>query len=1749
MTTTAAGKPRLRAFAACIECNKAKVKCDGDKPNGTPCTRCTAHTLHCAWAKSKRGRLPGSKNKPKQQQQQQQSSSKEEHEDSSPASPVLHQDFQQQQHQQPPQQQQQQQHQQHAQRASTSSYMLDPLPQQPTKRRRVEPQESDLVDYQGRFQAPPQPPMPQPDPSSDMMFWNHNSNSNNNHNQPGATFAHRISRPGSSNSQHPQYHYHQQARYLGHAQMPPPAPMGTSTPSTSAAAVYPPRHNPSPSSAADFSRFSSFGHDIGASFNPAFHFELNHLVNTPAMPPPPPQNAPSSSSAAPGAASGAMNQLPIHHAYQHQLHHQMQTAPHASSAQQQQQQQQQHAQSGLSHFPGSASGRLTPAYPPQYASSSSSQHFVLAPPAPLHPPPLPSPPSAFGPSTSAFSSAPTSTPFPPSSSPPTALGSTRNPVILPPPPAQPNQGRPGSSGGRSMAASSSAPVFLPPHPPPPQLHQGRPGSAGGRSNAAPSPIPRVGSTTPAPSQIQRRPMVTSAVAAAPSSSSPAGTSSMKAVHRAPLELYSPSDPANPLNLLSHAALTSKHDGAGGGGAGRAQGGGGGGGGGSSLGARLDGMRNNGSPRDGSSSASPHSSTYYSRPSSAAAQARWGGGGGAGTGAGAAVLDGSAPSSSLAGAVLPPIRDPHLVSRSSSGAGAVPQQGHRAQHVAGSAAEGHWHHDLAARDGIRSHAGRGWQENDEDDERILGRGDRSAAAAVVSRRPNVSADQNNLENRVYPDRDHLSALDHRRSSLEETSSHTHSHPSRDPNTSSNDTQPRTVLSEQERLRRQRERRKSTQARTLGMLDANAFDETGPGDDVRGRAGVKGGRAKARGAKALRQPSSAVRRRDLTRAASAAASSATRRTSSSTLSPSQASSSPSSSSSGAHSPSRSESQSDGEEEEDEDEDDVDEDDDDDDESESGSEAECDASNVFAQSATKLPDSNAGPGPAAGPARDARPGNRTAPSAMDAGARAGMKRSSDDDAAAAGSGGAGGDPSRVKAKHRRKSASAQTKTAGGGGGPTSTRRDAAAAPPTKLITEEEEARVLAAYRSRLAQHGWTESKVADAVEERRDFFSAGIISSGTDVRDVPHVVALGILTEGEVDDLFDFYFRELNTTCAFLDPNLHTPTYVRARSSFLYTVICFAASSVDPRPSSQAKVDRLDKLAREQVLVLNEENARSCEIVQAMLLYNLWALENGTCARDRGSAFVVHAVRMALELGLDVTVKDPTSPEQHTREGRNKLRAFITAVIQDRSLSAFTGRQPVAKLDEYGTGLTEWVDISPVAIPADVEDVGFVTVRLLEQDIRAQLAKTDPSDHVALERVREAANTRMGAWMEQWTTKPILNEAPITRGTMKVVALHVQLVINTVTKSACRDRKADCLRIASELLMIVNTELHDSVQYIPRTIQGMIAWAAVVVIQLTDGDIPSLAIDTALLMAGNANDPYRTRTFARFYGRFLLATIESVHSETMHSSLSCSSRLSELEAGEADARDRPVVSLGDVPNGGGPVGGMEGQAGLADPMEWANDAAAGTNGLNQRGDADQEPSFRPAFENMLPPEVQQQQQSQSHSASSSSTFPTSVNSSAPTSQFSVPLQNSGGESTTMPNDNSGSDANAQHLNIQQAFSLMDGMGSTVSNAYNLCASTTRSYGDEAGHSSTGQQQQQQQQHQQDRQRMHFHGGSHGGHSTVPNGNGGMGNGAFSLVPVPSLGMGGAGFSGFDDNFLLPPGVNWETFLVGDVPLQRRV
>jgi len=141
--------------------------------------------------------------------------------------------------------------------------------------------------------------------------------------------------------------------------------------------------------------------------------------------------------------------------------------------------------------------------------------------------------------------------------------------------------------------------------------------------------------------------------------------------------------------------------------------------------------------------------------------------------------------------------------------------------------------------------------------------------------------------------------------------------------------------------------------------------------------------------------------------------------------------------------------------------------------------------------------------------------------------------------------------------------------------------------------------------------------------------------------------------------------------LDPNLHTPAYLKSRSALLTTTVLAVASTVLANLSlsqveQAAEAFRLQGHAEKLSLVVFASGARSVEIVQAQILLCRW----GPCPKTRldEQRWMRAAMyqRMATEIGLDHPRRHEGSTqldvELNGRLRRNDLRTRIFLVLNE-------------------------------------------------------------------------------------------------------------------------------------------------------------------------------------------------------------------------------------------------------------------------------------------------------------------------------------------------------------------------------------------------------------------------------------------------------------------------------------------------------
>ncbi|KIW95253.1 uncharacterized protein Z519_03837 [Cladophialophora bantiana CBS 173.52] len=136
----------------------------------------------------------------------------------------------------------------------------------------------------------------------------------------------------------------------------------------------------------------------------------------------------------------------------------------------------------------------------------------------------------------------------------------------------------------------------------------------------------------------------------------------------------------------------------------------------------------------------------------------------------------------------------------------------------------------------------------------------------------------------------------------------------------------------------------------------------------------------------------------------------------------------------------------------------------------------------------------------------------------------------------------------------------------------------------------------------------------------------------------IDLGLVTQEEADSLFAYFYERLSHTRWGLDPNLHTASFVRSRSSFLFTSILAASALFLPKAEALSKrlSNHRNHLAR--TVIFNRH--RSVEIVLAFMVNIPWMTPAKHWADDETCAYLSIALTLALDLSLNkIVVPSPT------------------------------------------------------------------------------------------------------------------------------------------------------------------------------------------------------------------------------------------------------------------------------------------------------------------------------------------------------------------------------------------------------------------------------------------------------------------------------------------------------------------------------
>ncbi|KAF9069929.1 fungal-specific transcription factor domain-containing protein [Rhodocollybia butyracea] len=309
------------------------------------------------------------------------------------------------------------------------------------------------------------------------------------------------------------------------------------------------------------------------------------------------------------------------------------------------------------------------------------------------------------------------------------------------------------------------------------------------------------------------------------------------------------------------------------------------------------------------------------------------------------------------------------------------------------------------------------------------------------------------------------------------------------------------------------------------------------------------------------------------------------------------------------------------------------------------------------------------------------------------------------------------------------------------------------------------------------------------------------------LPDIVKHCCLYPRDVLDLFSIFFDKINPFFSTFDPELHTPQKLIWTCPFLFTVICATASRYcTTKPGLYPLAIDFAREAAGQALV---EGSKRIDICQAYLLLGVYPSPKKKWAEDRSWLFMGVAIRMALELELNL----PPPPHCDEREALNRTRTWLNCYCVDGSHAIQFGKMPMLRLDDYMARTTQdWYRSSPLNTPYDVHLCAYVQIllimckwRSMAQGDNLSLKNMDVVDFSI--KTEEQISNEWSMWFERYEEEYIHNRFILCyyrANTTEMITAYLRLVVlaagfQHAFKSGI-SRKSDILRRSIDAAMTV-------------------------------------------------------------------------------------------------------------------------------------------------------------------------------------------------------------------------------------------------------------------------------------------------------------------------------------------------------------
>ncbi|KAJ5152796.1 uncharacterized protein N7482_009274 [Penicillium canariense] len=428
----------------------------------------------------------------------------------------------------------------------------------------------------------------------------------------------------------------------------------------------------------------------------------------------------------------------------------------------------------------------------------------------------------------------------------------------------------------------------------------------------------------------------------------------------------------------------------------------------------------------------------------------------------------------------------------------------------------------------------------------------------------------------------------------------------------------------------------------------------------------------------------------------------------------------------------------------------------------------------------------------------------------------------------------------------------------------------------------------------------------------------------------VELGLVTFNESESLFSFFYQNLAHTRWGLDPLVHTASFVRSQSAFLFTSIMSGAALF--LPSAAALSKRLSRHCKWLAKRVMTHRYRSVEIVLAFMVNIPWMAPGERLGDDDTCSYIAMALTVALDLSLNKIVTpssslpkdilnrlaradcidakralhmdgfDDVDPnfEWGRRLLRRRERTWIALFVVERGVCLARGRSYTVPL----TALIENCDAWHRSDIADRRDGPMNSMAVLRRDLDELLrtVKSSCDSYRIVDTGSEAAQaikTTIESFYERWfaTWAFAISEggARSLPPYVEILVTHTQLstyggVINHPTAPVEVKRFFRAAGLSSALNVLRAAIQGESrLKSMPNNTVIMISFAACSALSLsvTPGDshsslapsVRNLIEETAGVLERIGATPYHRNGASVLYGRFLRELIRRAPDIPIH------------------------------------------------------------------------------------------------------------------------------------------------------------------------------------------------------------------------------------------------------------------------------